>query len=221
MKQLRKPLAVLLAVFMLCTVLPLSGLVSAADNLIVNGDFENGATSWNLYNDDDTATEVIDDPTGSGRGKVMHAVSTYNNSNGRDDMFYQQPGLEANTDYVLTFKTYCYSTASNAAFIISFYDKDTGNKVSYNTADVTGFGCQNIDSSSAIRVRLNVNSNTGKWVDVSIPFNSGSATNTRIIFCNYRTLQGYYYFDDVVLTKVGSDEPETPVEPDEPDEKEE
>ena len=177
MKQLRKPLAMLLAVLMLCTVLPLSGLVSAADNLIVNGDFENGASGWNLYNDDDTATEVIDDPTGSGRGKVMHAVSTYNNSNGRDDMFYQQPGLEANTDYVLTFKTYCYSTASNAAFIISFYDKDTGNKVSYNTADVTGFGCQNIDSSSAIRVRLNVNSNTGKWVDVSIPFNSGSATN--------------------------------------------
>ena len=218
MKQFRKALAVLLSVLMLCSLLPLSALVSAADNLILNGDFETGSTNWNLYNDDDTVTEVIDDPTGSGRGKVMHAVSTYNNSNGRDDMFYQQPGLEANTDYVLTFKTYCYSTASNAAFIISFYDKDTGNKVSYNTADVTGFGCQNIDSSSAIRVRLNVNSNTGKWVDVSIPFNSGSATNTRIIFCNYRTLQGYYYFDDVVLTKVGGDEPETPVEPDEPEE---
>ena len=215
MKQLRKSLAILLAVLMLCTVLPLSGLVSAAaDNLIVNGDFEAGASSWTLYNDDDTATEVIDDPTGSGRGKVMHAVSTYNNSNGRDDMFYQQPTMEANTDYVLTFKVYCYSTASNAAFIVNFYDKDGGQKVTYNTSDVTGLGCQNIDSSSAVRCRLNVNSNTGKWVDVSIPFNSGSATNTRIIFCNYRTLQGYYYFDDVVLTKVGGDEPETPVEPD-------
>ena len=218
MKQFRKVLAVMLSLLMLVSLLPLSALVSAADNLIVNGDFEAGSSNWNLYNDDDTATEVIDDPTCSGRGKVMHAVSTYNNSNGRDDMFYQQPGLEANTDYVLTFKAYCYSTASNAAFIISFYDKDTGNKVSYNTSDVTGLACQNIDSSSAIRVRLNVNSNTGKWVNVSIPFNSGSATNTRIIFCNYRTLQGYYYFDDVVLTKVGGDEPETPVEPDEPDE---
>ena len=219
MKQLRKPLAMLLALLMLCTVLPLSGLVSAeSTNLIQNGDFEAGSSKWYLYNDDDTTTEVIDDPTGSGRGKVMHTVSTYDNSNGRDDMFYQQPGLEANTDYVLSFKAYCYSTASNAAFILSFYDKDTGNKVSYNTADVTGFQCQDVESSSAIRVRLNVNSNTGKWVDVSIPFNSGSATNTRIIFCNYRRLQGYYYFDDVVLTKVGdNEEPETPVEPDEPE----
>ena len=217
MKQLRKPLAVLLAVFMLCTVLPLSGLVSAADNLIVNGDFESGSANWVLTNDSDTVTEVIDDPTGSGRGKVMHAVSTYNNSNGRDDMFYQQPTMEANTDYVLTFKVYCYSTASNAAFIVNFYDKDGGQKATYNTSDVTGLGCQNIDSSSAVRCRLNVNANTGKWVDVSIPFNSGNAVTSRILFSNYRVEQGYYYFDDVVLTKVGGDEPETPVEPDEPD----
>lgn len=217
MKQFRKALAMLLSVLMLCSVLPLSAMmVSAADNLIVNGDFENGATSWVLTNDDDTATEVIDDPTGSGRGKVMHAVSTYNNSNGRDDMFYQQPSMEANTDYVLSFKVYCYSTASNAAFIVNFYDKDGGQKVTYNTSDVTGLACQNIDSSSAVRVRLNVNSNTGKWVDVSIPFNSGSAVTSRILFANYRVQQGYYYFDDVVLTKVGGDEPETPVEPEEP-----
>ena len=218
MKQLRKSLALLLAVLMLCAVMPLSGLVSAADdNLIVNGDFESGSASWVLTNDSDTVTEVIDDPTGSGRGKVMHAVSTYNNSNGRDDMFYQQPTMEANTDYVLTFKVYCYSTASNAAFIVNFYDKDGGQKVTYNTSDVTGLGCQNIDSSSAVRCRLNVNSNTGKWVDVSIPFNSGSAVTSRILFANYRVEQGYYYFDDVVLTKVGGDEPETPVEPEEPD----
>ena len=221
MKQLRKSLALLLAVLMLCSVLPMSGLVSAAStNLIKNGDFEAGSSNWTLYNDDDTATEVIDDPTGSGRGKVMHAVSTYNNSNGRDDMFYQQPGMEANTDYVLTFKAYCYSTASNAAFIVNFYDKDGGQKVTYNTSDVTGLACQNIDSSSAVRCRLNVNANTGKWVDVSIPFNSGSAVTSRILFSNYRVQQGYYYFDDIVLTKVGGDEPETPVEPDEPEEPE-
>ncbi len=205
MKQLRKSLAMLLAVMMLCTVLPLSGLVSAADeNLLVNGDFESGSSNWILHNDSDTVTEVIDDPTGSGRGKVMHGISTYNNSNGRDDMFYQQVSLEANTDYVLTLKAYCYSTASNAAFIVNFYDAVTGNKVSYNTADVTGLNVQNVESSSAVRVRLNVQSNTNKWVDISIPFNSGSATSPRILISNYRVLQGYYYFDDIVLTKVGN-----------------
>jgi len=221
MNQFRKALAVLLAVLMVCTVLPLSGLVIAAEeNLLVNGDFENGTSSWTLTNDDDTATEVIDDPTGSGRGKVMHGVSTYNNSNGRDDMFYQTATLEANTDYLLTFKVYCYSTASNAAFIVNFYDNTTGGKVTYDTAAVTGLACQNIDSSSAVRCRLNVNSNTGKWIDISIPFNSADATSPRILFSNYRVEQGYYYFDDVVLTKVESEGGDDPVEPDEPEEPE-
>lgn len=217
MKQLRKPLAVLLAVLMLCTVLPLSALVVAADeNLIVNGDFEAGTSNWTLYNDDDTATEVIDDPTGSGRGKVIHTNSTYNNSNGRDDMFYQTVTLEQNTDYVLTLKAYCYSTASNAAFIVNWYDKTNGQKVTYNTSDVTGLGCQNIDSSSAVRCRLNVQSNTGKWVDVTIPFNSGNVTEVRILIANYRVEQGQYYFDDIVLKKAGGDEGGD--EPDEPTE---
>ena len=207
MKQLRKPLAMLLAVLMLCTVLPLSGLVSAeSENLLTNGDFENGSTDWTLTNDDDTTTEVIDDPTGSDRGMVMHGVSTYNNSNGRDDMFYQTVALEADTDYVLTFKVYCYSTASNAAFIVNFYDPTTGNKVTYDTTAVTGLGCQNIDSSSAVRVRLNMTTYTNQWIDVSIPFNSGSSTSPRILFSNYRVEQGYYYFDDVVLTKVATDD---------------
>jgi len=221
--KLRKLLAVLVSVLMLMTVLPLSALVSADDaNLIVNGDFEAGNSSWVLTNDDDTVTEVIDDPTGSGRGKVMHTNSTYNNSNGRDDMFYQTVTLEQNTDYVLTLKAYCYSTASNAAFIVNWYDKTNGQKVTYNTSDVTGLACQNIDSSSAVRCRLNVQSNTGKWVDVTIPFNSGNVTEVRILIANYRVEQGQYYFDDIVLTKVGGDEggdePETPDEPDEPTE---
>ncbi len=219
MKQFRKILAVLLSMLMLCTMMPAFAMVRAATNLITNGDFENGATNWTLHNDTDTVTEVVDDPTGFGRGKVIHGVSTYDNTNGRDDMFYQQVSLEANTDYVLTLKVYCYSTASNAAFIVNFYDKDNGGKVSYNTADVTGLGCQNITSSSAVRVRLNVTSNTNKWVDITIPFNSGDAISPRILISNYRVKQGYYYFDDIVLTKVGGDSgegegPDTPVDPD-------
>lgn len=219
MKQFRKTLAVLLSVLMLCAMMPAFAMVSAATNLITNGDFENGATNWTLHNDTDTVTEVVDDPTGSGRGKVMHGISTYDNTNGRDDMFYQQVSLEANTDYVLTLKAYCYSTASNAAFIVNFYDKDNGGKISYNTTDVTGLACQNITSSSAVRVRLNVTSNTNQWVDITIPFNSGDAISPRILISNYRVKQGYYYFDDIVLTKVGGDSgegenPDTPVDPD-------
>ena len=210
MKQFRKIVAVLLAALMLCTILPLSAPVYAADNLITKGDFENGSANWTLHNDSDTVTEVVEDPTGSGRGKVMHTNSTYTTSSGRDDMFYQTVNLEAGADYLLTFKVYCYSTASNAAFIVNFYDPTTGNKVSYNTTDVTGLPASDIQSSSAIRVRLNVNANTGKWIDVTMPFNAGQSTSPRILFANYRTGAGQYYFDDVVLTKVGADEPEEP-----------
>ena len=64
--KLRKLLAVLSAVFMLCTVLPLSGLVCTAadvsyDGYFYNGDFEADTANWTMHNDTDTVTEVVTD----------------------------------------------------------------------------------------------------------------------------------------------------------------
>ena len=97
--KLRKLLAVLLAALMLCSVLPLSALVSAAttyDGYFYNGDFEGGTANWTMHNDADTVTEVVADPTGSGHGKVMHTNSTYTSSSlGCDLMFNQVVAVEA------------------------------------------------------------------------------------------------------------------------------
>ena len=219
MKQFRKVLALLLSVMMLMTVLPLSAVTGATgtayDGYFYNGDFEAGTANWTLYNDDGTVTEVIDDPTGSGRGKVMHTNSTSNNDSslGCDMMFNQTITLEANTDVILKFKVYCYSTATNAAFWVTIGD----NTATYSTSAVTGLSAQTVSSSSSTRVRLNVNSNTGKWVDVAIPYNTGSNTSVLFRFDNYRTGAGQYYFDDITIEGPnnvnGGDEPDDPDAP--------
>ena len=210
MKQFRKALALLLSVLMLMTVMPLSALVSAADdNLIVNGDFEAGTDNWNLRAD---TIEVVEDPTGSGQGNVMKTDEA-----GSSVHLFDQTvsDLEADGDYILTFKVYCYSTASKPAFWATIGYNCI---VTYNLDDVTGLEAQEVSSSSSTRVRLNCTNMTGQWIDVTIPFNMNGNTTTRIMMSNYRSDAGQYYFDDIVLTKAASDEPETPVEPDEPTE---
>ena len=57
---MKKILAILLTVAMLCTVMPFGALVSAGgDNLVENGDFEGGNTNgWATYSN---TTITIDD----------------------------------------------------------------------------------------------------------------------------------------------------------------
>ena len=86
----RKLLAVLMAATMLCLLIPV-GVVSAADNLLVNGDFENGMTGWtNLWNS--CSVEMVSGHNGSSALKV---------SCGQWNMVRQQISVQPNTDYDL------------------------------------------------------------------------------------------------------------------------
>ena len=226
MKQFHKALAWLSAVGMLLAIVPLAAPIGAADvsydGYFYNGDFEAGTSNWTLYNDEGTVTEVVEDPTGSGHGKVMHTNSTANNDSslGCDLMFNQTISLEPNTDVVFKFKVYCYSTATNAAFWITVGD----NTATYSTSAVTGLSAQTVSSSSSTRVRLNVGSNTDKWIDVAIPYNTGNNTSVLVRVDNYRVGAGQYYFDDITIEgpnnvnggTVGGDEPDEPDLPDAP-----
>ncbi len=217
MKQLRKPLAMLLALLMLCTVLPLSGLVSAAgENLLVNGDFEAGNTNWtNLV----STIGVVDDPTGAGQGKVMQT----NETGGSVHMFQQSVTMTANTDYILTYKVYTYAASgTNPGWWVTIGDKSATYDVNAVYALAGGIEVKTVDSSSSTRVRFTITNAAlyNKWIEVQIPFNSGNNTAPNIIFSNYRANAGQYYFDDIVLVRAdgGSEpepeEPDTPVEPD-------
>ena len=131
-------------------------------------------------------------------------------------MFKQRFYLDAQTDYVLSFKVYGYASSSELTNSV-FYTK-FNNKITYDLNAIEHDGLAGVAQASAYNVRCNVNTNTGKWINVSIPFSSNDATATDITIYNYRTI-GKFYFDDFKVVKAGEEpvEPEAPVEPEEPE----
>jgi len=95
---MKRILAILLAVAMLCTVVPFGALVSAAEgNLVENGDFEDGTTSgWATYNK--TTISIDNQEVGSGQYSARVEM--------KDDwaLTHFNATLTPNTDYVLIFK---------------------------------------------------------------------------------------------------------------------
>ncbi|MBR5524159.1 MAG: carbohydrate binding domain-containing protein [Clostridia bacterium] len=202
MKRFRKLTAVLLAAVLLCGLLPIHPAVTAAGpNLIKNGDFESGDTGWTKLVD---TIQVVDDPTGAGQGKVMQTDEAGSGVH----MFQQGVTMTANTDYLLTFKVYTYAASgTKPGWWVTLGDTS----VTYSTSNVTAGGVEvkTVDSSSSTRVRFTVTSTSlyNTWVEVSIPFNSGNNTAPNIMFSNYRSNAGQYYFDDIVLVDPnGTDE---------------
>jgi len=169
------------------------------DGYLYDGNMEANQGSWVNMNGSST---IVSDPTGAGQGNVMQT-----NATASGNMFKQRFYMDAETDYVLSFKVYSYyTTATNNVFWVIF-----NNKVTYDFANIQHSGLAGVVEYNAYTVRCNVNSNNGKWIDVSIPFSSNTATATDITLYNYRTV-GQYYFDDFKVTKAGEEpsEPETP-----------
>ena len=164
---------------------PLS-TVPSDDGYIKNGDFETGTGLEWLHTSN---TEVIADPTESGQGYVMHAVEAASGVH-----MFSQPAenLVVGEEYVLSFKVYSYSSATNSAFWVRFPSAFTTWTVS------TELGAAKYNNYTP---RINVNSLTNAWYDVDITFTAQAATAV-IDFMNYRASQGYYYFDDISITHV-------------------
>jgi len=93
--NLKKALALLASVLILCTLIPLSAFLAHADssNLVVNGDFETGdLTGWeNLY--DGCTVEIVGGRNGGSALKM---------SCGQWQMVRQSIAVEENTDYTIT-----------------------------------------------------------------------------------------------------------------------
>ncbi|MBR3778148.1 MAG: DUF4886 domain-containing protein [Clostridia bacterium] len=94
MQNLRKLLAVLVTLTMLCALLPLSALsVSAAQvNLITNGDFEDGTTGWVASDGASVKVETVDAAHGKS-GKFYGDM---------DVTVYQDIPVNANTNYTIS-----------------------------------------------------------------------------------------------------------------------
>ncbi|MBQ4332150.1 MAG: carbohydrate binding domain-containing protein, partial [Clostridia bacterium] len=125
-KNMRKLLALLVTVAMLCTVVPFGALVSASTNLVKNGDFESGDTSnWN--NDAGNGFTVVEE-SGDKCAYLEYNAADWGN-------IYQYVNVEKNTDYVFS---YSYKADSRFKMIFSVMGGDWVTSLGKATFDSTG-----------------------------------------------------------------------------------
>ena len=200
--KMRKILALISVLAMLCTVLPLS--VFAADTITIpNGDFESSDLSaWKL-----------------GSGKLSTALahggsqSLYSDDNTTSygySAYIKEIAVVPNTEYTVSF--WC-SYVSSAGKTMRVYVAD-GNGSSTTAIKAANGGsqpCGYANDSSAVN---------GVWKQVTKTFNSGDQSTICLKFGGGSSGYNACYIDDVVLTgpapSEGGDEPETPVEPETP-----
>ena len=184
--NMRKILAVLSVLAMLCTILPLSAFAAASsDGFVTNGDFETG-----------DLTGYLNKYSGQVQSAIVHGGSyahkSTNTAQKYQGMMQQNPvKVAANSDYTVTFWYYYEgnnATGSGASFYL--YAQTTDNKT--NLKSITNYPAA---------------ANT--WYQATLTFNSGSNTEIALVWSNRMANDGgTYYFDDVVMTgPAPSDEP--------------
>ena len=135
--KLRKVLAILGVLAMLCTLLPLGAMsVAAADETILSLDFENGDVGFTSG----SGQSIVADPDNSANHVLYWNTSGY-------ESIYKVVTLEKNTDYVFSFKAKtsagksCYITVQDAGWgpyeQVSFSTKTTWTEhaIEFNTGD--------------------------------------------------------------------------------------
>ena len=98
--KISKILAILTTVAMLCAMVPAGSIVFAANNLVINGDFETGtagsvATGWTQYDSSYPSLVSTEDAhTGSQSVKLSYRQSRF--------VLRQDVTVEENTDYTIS-----------------------------------------------------------------------------------------------------------------------
>ena len=188
--NLRKALAVVLTLAMLCTLLPMGATsVAAADvEMLQNGNFETGnGNGWTL----DSGSSV----TSSDKHGGSYAIKTTATSSKYQSMFYQVFDVMPNTDYTLTY-WYKYDGTGSAPAIYVFI-KDAGRDVTLNDSNSRRDGLT-----------------SGSWVKDTLTFNTSTYDQVTINFANrVAGLGGTFYFDDISVYGPEVVAPEEPVNP--------
>ena len=188
--KMRKILAVLACLAMLCTVLPLSAIMSvsaADDNVVYNADFESGLGTWKSGDATNAPVEAATPPIANPNGGSLALKQTITN-NAYPFMVDGTPiTLEANTDYVMSFDT----LATNAKWPVqalvgtnSWFSTVVAKSDAYNDTSAT------------------------EWKTYSFEFNSGSNTKVYVgVKCTWTNTT--LYFDNIkIVKKAEVEEPE-------------
>ena len=179
--NLRKALALMVSLLMLCTLIPLGAMtsVSAATNLVTNGTFETDTSGWSTSS---TITRDTSDPA-SGSASLKLDCTTVDYA-----WTYVKVSVAANTDYVLTFK----GKTANAGLMVNFQSNWT------SIADqIPRYTVGSVSSWTDCEYEFN----TGTYTSLMIYFQSSWAMGTG----------SYVWIDDVSITAKEVAEPETPV----------
>ena len=161
------------------------------DGYLKNGNFETGkADNWDYT----PSSSYVADPTNSGQGYVLQT-----NEAEKVNMIAQPVNIVEGKEYVLYFKIYGYSTATNSAIYVRL---GAPANTTWDTSAIKTTMAANggdVSDSWTRQVRLNMNSNTGKWCYVAVPFTAAKTTAINVAIYNYRASEGKYYFDDFVV----------------------
>ena len=183
--KLRKVLAMLSVLAMLCTLLPLA--VFAADaEMLTNGDFETGdATGWTL----DSGSSVTDADAYEG----SYSVTTSNTASKYQGMFYQLFDVVPNSTYTVTFWHKYVGSNAAPSFYAYVLTADRQTNIASNTT----------------------NPASTSWTQKSFTFSSGENEQITLYFKNRTASDGgVYYFDNIsVVGPAPSDEPVIPEVP--------
>ena len=155
--NIKKALAVLMTLVMLCGLLPMGMLsVSAATNLVSNGTFETDTSGWSTSS---TVSVDTSDP-GSGSQSLKLDCTTVDYA-----WTYVKVTVSANTDYVLTFK----GKTANAGLMVNFQS---------NWADISAQIPRYTVGSSSTWTDCSYEFNTGSYTSLMIYFQSSWAKGT-------------------------------------------
>lgn len=186
--KMRKIIAVLSALLMLCSLLPLAAFsVSAAETPIFTCDFESGVDGWTV-NSPGTVEAVsaaalpVANPN-AGNGAMKHYSNSWNFAAYKNGV-----AVQANTDYILSFEALAVSGSSSINVMLGT-DYWFGGNVAKQGFSVS----------------------TTAWQTITLEFNSGSKTK---LYPGWQPAGGgTYYIDNMTITKKEVVEPETPEEP--------
>ena len=189
--KMRKIIAVLSCLLMLCSLLPLAAInASAAETPIFTYDFESGIDGWTVNSPGTIeAVSAADLPVANpnaGNGAMKHYSSSWNFT-----AYKSGVTVQANTDYILSFEALATSGSTSIAVMMGT-DYWFGGNVAKEIKAIS----------------------TTEWQTITLEFNSGSKTK---LYPGWQPQGGgTYYVDNMTITKKEVVEPETPEEPETP-----
>lgn len=188
--NLRKALALMISLLMLCTLIPMGAMtsVSAAETVVYSADFESGLGTWAGSTTTNVTTEVAAPPVANPNGGSYALKQTITND--------AYPYMSDRTSFTVT---------ANTDYILTFDALGTNNGWPINGIIGTNYWLGTVVAETGSQTP-----STTEWTSYTLEFNSGSYTSLYIgLKCTWSNTT--VYFDNVkIVEKEAEPEPEVP-----------